>query len=151
MAPEATAWLLASAVALGLLALMVIEQSLVDAERLAFVYRPLRIALAIGAVAALVVGWLRPVPWLLAVLLVAILSVLWAFAVLRFCAPTHGAMPTPRSTERTSGRWAGHIEGRGEQVAGGQAAVGTPFFGDGDDLLLARQMIELVGALDGLP
>jgi low temperature requirement protein LtrA len=67
-APEATAWLLASAVALGLLALIVIEQSLVDAERLAFVYRPLRIALAIGAVAALVVGWLRPAPWLLAVL-----------------------------------------------------------------------------------
>jgi low temperature requirement protein LtrA len=83
-APEATAWLIAGAVALGLLALIVIEQSLVDAQRLAFVYRPLRIALAIGAVAALVVGWLRPAPWLLAVLLVAILSVLWAFAVLRF-------------------------------------------------------------------
>ena len=82
--PEATAWLLASAVALGLLDLIVIEQSLVDAERLATVYRPLRIALAMGAVAALVVGWLRPAPWLLAVLLVAILSVLWAFAVLRF-------------------------------------------------------------------
>ena len=83
-APAETAWLLAGAVALGLLALIVIAQSLVDAERLAFVYRPLRIALAIGAVAALVVGWLRPVPWLLALLLVAVLSVLWAFAVLRF-------------------------------------------------------------------
>lgn len=84
LAPVETAWLLGGAVALGLLALIVIEQSLVDAERLAFVYRPLRIALAIGAVAALVVGWVRPAPWLLAVLLVAILSVLWAFAVLRF-------------------------------------------------------------------
>jgi low temperature requirement protein LtrA len=83
-APAETAWLLTGAVALGLLALIVIEQSLVDTERLAFVYRPLRIALAIGAVAALVVGWVRPAPWLLAVLLVAILSVLWAFAVLRF-------------------------------------------------------------------
>src|SRR4029453_18672696 len=74
----------AGAVALGLLALIVIEQSLVDAERLAFVYGPLSVVLAIGAAAALVVGWLRPAPWLLAMLLVLILGVLWAFAVLRF-------------------------------------------------------------------
>jgi membrane protein implicated in regulation of membrane protease activity len=40
--------------------------------------------LALGAVAALVVDWLGPAPWLLALLLIAILSVLWAFAVLRF-------------------------------------------------------------------
>src|SRR5207237_7808851 len=46
-------------------------------------YRPLSSVLGIGAVAALVVGWARPAPWLLAVLLVAVLSVLWAFAVLR--------------------------------------------------------------------
>jgi hypothetical protein len=38
----------------------------------------------VAAVAALVVGWVRPAPWLLALLLVAVLSVLWAFAVLRF-------------------------------------------------------------------
>jgi membrane protein implicated in regulation of membrane protease activity len=37
-----------------------------------------------SAGAALVVGWLRPAPWLLALLLVAILSVLWLFAVSRF-------------------------------------------------------------------
>jgi len=83
-APEATAWLLAGAVALGLLALIVIGQSLLDAERLSSVYRPLSSVLGIDAVAALVVGWARPAPWLLAVLLVAVLSVLWAFAVLRF-------------------------------------------------------------------
>jgi hypothetical protein len=29
-------------------------------------------------------GWLRPAPWLLALLLVAVLSVLWFFAVSRF-------------------------------------------------------------------
>jgi hypothetical protein len=40
--------------------------------------------LAIRAVAALVVSWARPAPWLLALLLVAVLSVLWGFAVLRF-------------------------------------------------------------------
>jgi low temperature requirement protein LtrA len=83
-APEATAWLLGGAVALGLLALIVTQQSLVDAERLLSVYRPLSVVLAMGAVAAVVVGWVRPAPWLLAVLLVATLSVLWAFAVLRF-------------------------------------------------------------------
>ena len=59
-APAETAWLLAGAVALGLLALIVTEQSLVDAERLFSVYRLLSMVLAIGAVAALVVGWVRP-------------------------------------------------------------------------------------------
>jgi low temperature requirement protein LtrA len=83
-APEATAGLLAGAVALGLLALIAAEQSLVDAERLPSVYRPLRVVLAIGAVAALVIGWLHPAPWLLALLLVVLLGVVWAFAVLRF-------------------------------------------------------------------
>src|SRR5215471_17288976 len=83
-APEATAWLLAGAVALGLLALILAEQSLVDAENLESVYRPLSLALVIGAVAALVIGWLHPVPWLLALLLVVLLGVVWAFAVFRF-------------------------------------------------------------------
>jgi hypothetical protein len=48
------------------------------------VFRPLRLALAGGAAAALVLGWLRPAPWLLALLLVVILSVVWSFAVSRF-------------------------------------------------------------------
>jgi low temperature requirement protein LtrA len=82
--PTSTAWLLAGAVAVGLLALVVTARSLVDAERLVVVYRPLSRALAGGAAAALVVGWLRPAPWLLALMLVAILSVLWVFAVSRF-------------------------------------------------------------------
>ena len=42
------------------------------------------VALAGGAAAALIVGWVRPAPWLLALLLVAILSALWLFAVSRF-------------------------------------------------------------------
>jgi hypothetical protein len=37
-----------------------------------------------AAVTALAVGWTRPAPWLLALLLVVILSVLWIFAVSRF-------------------------------------------------------------------
>lgn len=82
--PEATAWLLAGAVSVGLVAEIITARTLEDARRLAVVYRPLAVAMAGGAVAALLVGWLRPAPWLLALLLVAILSVLWIFAVIRF-------------------------------------------------------------------
>ena len=82
--PAGTSWLLAGAVATGLLALVVSERALVDAERLLGVFHPLRLALAAGAAAALIVGWVRPAPWLLALLLVAILSAVWFFAVSRF-------------------------------------------------------------------
>ena len=100
--PESTAWLVSGSVALGLLALIVIERSLVDAERLAGVYRPLGMAIAAGAVAALVVGWLRPTPWLLALLLGAILSVLWFFAAFRFLGA--GAWgESPEAVDRDAG------------------------------------------------
>ncbi len=82
--PEGTGWLLAGSVALGLMSLIVIERSLADADRLEGVYRPLPLAFAAGAVAAIGVGWLRPTPWLLALLLVAILSILWFYVVFRF-------------------------------------------------------------------
>lgn len=82
--PATTAWLLAGSVALGLLALVVTERALVDADRLRGVYRPLGLAMAAGAAAAIIVGLARPAPWLLVGLLVAILSVLWFFAVFRF-------------------------------------------------------------------
>jgi hypothetical protein len=72
--PADTSWLLAGAVATGLLALVLTEQALGDAERISLVFHPLRLALAAGAATALIVGWLRPSPWLLALLLVAILS-----------------------------------------------------------------------------
>jgi hypothetical protein len=82
--PVSTAWLLASAVALGLLALIVTTRTLADAERLAVVYRPVNLAMACGAGAALLAAWLRPAPWLFALLLVAVLSVVWFLAVSRF-------------------------------------------------------------------
>jgi low temperature requirement protein LtrA len=82
--PAGTSWLLAGAVATGLLALVLTEQALADAERLSVVFHPLRLALGGGAAAALIVGWMRPAPWLLALLLVAILSAVWFFAVSRF-------------------------------------------------------------------
>jgi low temperature requirement protein LtrA len=80
--PQGTAWLLAGAVGLCLISLAVTERTLVDAQRLDVVYRPLSAAMAAGAAAAL--WWARPAPWLLALLLVTILSALWFFAVSRF-------------------------------------------------------------------
>jgi low temperature requirement protein LtrA len=82
--PAGTGWLLAGAVAMALLALVPTERALIDAVRLSPVFGPLGPALAGGAVAALVVGWARPAPWLLVLLLVAVLSTLWFFAVSRF-------------------------------------------------------------------
>lgn len=82
--PTTTAWLLSGAVAVGLLAVIVAAGALVDARRLNTVYRPLGIALAVGAVAAALIGWARPAPWLLALLLVADLSMVWAIAVRGF-------------------------------------------------------------------
>jgi low temperature requirement protein LtrA len=82
--PAATAWLLSGGMALGLVALIFAEQALADAQRLDAVYRPLRIKLALGAVAALAAGWARPAPWLLGLLLVAVLSVLWIYAARQF-------------------------------------------------------------------
>jgi len=81
--PPATALLLGGSVALGLLALIVTERSLEDAVRLESVYRPMGAVLALGAVIALLAGWLAPAPWILAALLVAILTALWFFVVAR--------------------------------------------------------------------
>src|SRR4029450_5469570 len=67
--PAGTSWLLAGAVATGLVALVLTERALVDAERLFSVFHPLGLALSGGAAAALIVGWARPAPWLLALAL----------------------------------------------------------------------------------
>jgi low temperature requirement protein LtrA len=79
--PPATAWLIAGSVALGLVSLVVTASSLDDARRLRGVYRPVAVAMVVGALAALAVGWLQPVPWLLAAMLGAILTVLWLVVV----------------------------------------------------------------------
>jgi low temperature requirement protein LtrA len=82
--PATTAWLLTGAVAVELLALIVTARALADAQRLPTVYRPLGLAMIAAAAACVVVGWARPAPWLLGLLLVVILSALWAFAVRAF-------------------------------------------------------------------
>ena len=59
-------------------------RALADASRLASVYRPLWIATVAGAVASVIIGWTRPAPWLLALLLVVVLGLVWAVAVRGF-------------------------------------------------------------------
>lgn len=82
--PEPTSWLLSGAVAVGLLFLIPTWRALADASRLPSVYRPLWIATVTGAVASVVIGWTRPAPWLLALLLVGVLGLVWAAAVRGF-------------------------------------------------------------------
>jgi len=78
--PTPTAWLLSGSVALGLVALAVITPTLSDGQRLPEVYRPLRVALGL-AIVSIGIGALRPAPWVLALLLVAVLSALWFSAI----------------------------------------------------------------------
>ena len=80
-APAAVAWLLGGSVALGLVALVVTARTLEDWDRLAALYRPLARVMVGASIAALVVAWLQPAPWLLALALVAILVGVWLFAV----------------------------------------------------------------------
>ena len=82
--PATTAWLLAGAVAVGLTALVPTALVLEDAVRLPEVYRKIATTLVVGALAALGVGWLQPAPWALALLLSAILVIVWLVAIGRF-------------------------------------------------------------------
>jgi low temperature requirement protein LtrA len=82
--PATTAWLLAGAVAVGLTALVPTALALEDAVRLPEVYRKIATTFVVGALAALAAGWLQPAPWLLALLLSAILGIVWLVAIGRF-------------------------------------------------------------------
>ncbi len=78
-----TAWLLAGSVALLLVALGVMTRTLADYHRHAVIYRPLAFAMVAAAGVALLVGWRQPAPWLLGLLLAAIIAAVWLFAVVR--------------------------------------------------------------------
>ena len=81
--PAPSSWLLAGSVAALLIALVATIVTLADYRRLTGLYRPLTAALLLGAAAALAVGWARPAPWLLAMLLDLILAAIWFFAFAR--------------------------------------------------------------------
>lgn len=80
-APAPAAWLLAGSVALGLAALLATMATLHDYRRFPSIYKPLTAVLAGAVLAALGVAWWRPAPWLMALSLVVILSVVWFTAV----------------------------------------------------------------------
>ena len=82
--PEAIAWLLSGAVAVGLLFLIPTWRALADSDRLPGLHRRIWMAMLAGAVISVIVGWVRPVPWLFALLLVAVLSGAWAVMVRGF-------------------------------------------------------------------
>jgi low temperature requirement protein LtrA len=82
--PAAIAMLLAGSAAVGLIALVLTSRALSDFARLSSVFRPLTMAMVGGAIVSVAVGFARPAPWLLALLLVAILGVVWAVAVRGF-------------------------------------------------------------------
>ncbi len=89
--PEPSSWLLAGSVAAVLIALVPTIVTLVDYRRLAALYRPLAVALLVGAAAALAVGWARPAPWLLATLLALVLVATWSYAFARTLRTTRAA------------------------------------------------------------
>jgi low temperature requirement protein LtrA len=82
--PASTSWLLSGAVAVGLVFLIPTWRALADSSRLVSVYRPLWIATVAGAGASVIIGWARPAPWLLALLLVVVLGLVWLVAVRGF-------------------------------------------------------------------
>jgi hypothetical protein len=81
---HATAWLISGSAATLLLALVLVVRTLVDFERLARVYQPASYAMLAGSAASLFVGWWRPAPWLLVLLLAAIQSSIWFFGIDRW-------------------------------------------------------------------
>jgi low temperature requirement protein LtrA len=82
--PVGTAWLLSGGVAVGLIALIPTVRALADERRLAVAYRPIEIAMAGGALVSVAIGFARPVPWLFALLLVAVLTLVWGVAIRAF-------------------------------------------------------------------
>jgi low temperature requirement protein LtrA len=93
--PAPTAWLLAGAVALALIALGIVTTTLSDAERVPQVFSRLRWALFIAAVAALSLGWIGPAPWVLVLGLWAVLSMVWFYAIIRWVKHTDPEEPVP--------------------------------------------------------
>lgn len=82
--PAATAWLLSGSVALALLGMVIQVRTLRDYAKLTELLRPVSMAMLLTALVALLFGFLAPVPWLLAGMVVIALSALWVYAVARW-------------------------------------------------------------------
>ncbi|MFJ8134149.1 low temperature requirement protein A [Streptomyces hydrogenans] len=82
--PVAVSWLMGGSVAAMLVTLVVLLPTLADYDRFSSAYRPVQAALVLAAGAALLAAWARPAPWLLALILLLLLVVTWAFAFVRW-------------------------------------------------------------------
>ncbi len=80
--PAATAWLLSGAVAVGLWALIFKIRTLIDYDRFPAIYRPVAPLMLSASVVAVVVAVWAPTPWLFALILVVVLSLVWLVSVL---------------------------------------------------------------------
>ena len=82
--PTATAWLLSGSVVIGLWALVFKIRTLIDYNRFPTLYKPVvRLMMAASGVAVVAALW-APAPWLFALSLVVVLSLVWVFSVLRW-------------------------------------------------------------------
>lgn len=82
--PAPTSWLLSAAVAVGMLGLIITSRALADAGAHGSAYRAIGFALAGAAALSVVAGLVRPAPWLLGLILVLVLTLVWAVAVRGF-------------------------------------------------------------------
>ena len=98
-APWPAPMVLSTSVAVGVLALVLIATTLADWRELSRVYRPVAGALVLAAVAALLVGWWAPPPWVQILVLTAVLAAVWLFGMLTWFARTRPLTP-PRRTSR---------------------------------------------------
>ncbi|MFG1665237.1 low temperature requirement protein A [Streptomyces sp. Y7] len=82
--PTAVSWLMGGSVAVMLITTVVLLATLTDYDRIPAVYKSVQTVLVTAAVGALVAGWSRPAPWLLALILLLLLSATWLFAFIRW-------------------------------------------------------------------
>jgi low temperature requirement protein LtrA len=78
--PAPSAWLIAASVAVMLLSVAIVLRSLRERIQQPQLHRVQTIALLLAAVVALILGWLRPTPWLLALGLATVLAGPWIVA-----------------------------------------------------------------------
>jgi low temperature requirement protein LtrA len=88
-APPPAPMVLSLSVAVGVLALVFIATSLTDWQEQAPLYRSVSVALAGTALAALLIGWIAPPPWLHILVLTLLLGAVWLFGILTWFSFTH--------------------------------------------------------------
>ncbi|MFF0305593.1 hypothetical protein ACFYTV_33405 [Streptomyces sp. NPDC004562] len=82
--PVAVSWLMGGSVAVMLVTTVVLLPTLADYDRRLSLRTSVQTVLTTAAAGALVVGWARPAPWLLALILLLLLFVTWVFAFVRW-------------------------------------------------------------------